>query len=188
MTCLLLPISVLGYFCIAIFVNPKNMVANPDVFLYLGSVLLALCASGFYFAVLHYWIGCVHSFRWDGHCLQYRTVMSRTLQQRLSDEIEHVSVRRRIRLRRKQEHGDRSVSEEATNFELGMGTLQNADALFAALKAEVERRASVVASVVLPSVTARTLADDPHVSRRRRTGLLAGQAGLWQAVERYLPK
>ncbi len=154
-TCLLLPISVLGYFCIAIFVNPKNMVANPDVFLYLGSVLLVLCASGFYFAVLHYWIGCVHSFRWDGHCLQYRTVMSRTLQQRLSDEIEHVSVRR----------PNSSQAEAGTwrsvrfrggdRLKLQVGTLQNADALFAALKAEVERRASVVASVVLPSVTDR---------------------------------
>ena len=154
-TCLLLPISVLGYFCIAVFVNPKNMVANPDVFLYLGSVLLVLCTIGFYFAVLHYWIGCVHSFRWDGHSLQYRTVMSRTLQQRLGNEIEHVSARRPNSSQAEAGTWRSVCFRGGDRLKLQVGTLQNADALFAALKAEVERRASDVSSVMLPSVTAQ---------------------------------
>ncbi|MEZ6073666.1 MAG: hypothetical protein R3C10_26150 [Pirellulales bacterium] len=91
---MLLAVAVVGIAMLAVAVRPKNLVADPPIFFLAGAVLLTLCLTAFYFAVPSYWLGCVHSFRWDGRCLEYRTALSRTRHLRFVDEIEDAIARR----------------------------------------------------------------------------------------------
>jgi len=65
-SCLLLAIALLGGMCLAVFLQPKNLVADPIFFLLLGCTLLFLCAAGFYSSVVRYWTASARWFQWDG--------------------------------------------------------------------------------------------------------------------------
>jgi len=153
LSCILLAISFVGGMCILIYFKPNNILPRPTSMLLLGSALLALCAAGLYFLVLRHWLGCVRSFRWDGECLQYRTVFSRTLQQRHVEEVESASARRPSSSRGESSSWRIVRFHDGDRLKLHFGTLQNADELFVALKTAVDRRASIVLPGSLPPVT-----------------------------------
>ncbi|MCA9128609.1 MAG: hypothetical protein KDB22_16090, partial [Planctomycetales bacterium] len=163
-SCILAAIAVPACFSLAIGIVPKNQISSPLVFLALGVVLLTLCGVLFYYAVLSYWLGCVRSFRWDGRCLEYRTVFSAVLQQRLADEVEQVSAKRPFS--RQEEAGSWRLIRfrDGTSIKLQLGILHNAESLFLALKAETLKHPRI--SLDLPKV------DHSHP--------------LWSAVEPYL--
>lgn len=171
-TCFLLTISAVACLCLAVFVAPQHLVANVSLFLLLGSTLLMLCALGFYFSALDFWLGCVHSFRWDGDVLRYRTAFFRALRERFGDEIEDVSAQRRSSSRG--EAGTwRSIRfRDGTRIKLHVGILENADALYSCLKTHVEqRRMSLASEQMLPPVIPEILPwhlIQSHLEKRER--------------------
>ncbi|MEZ6133265.1 MAG: hypothetical protein R3C59_31745 [Planctomycetaceae bacterium] len=151
-SCLLLAVAGVGLMMLAVALRPRNLVANPSVFLLAGSGLTALCATGFYFVVPRFWLGCVHSFRWDGRCLEYRTVLSRTRHQCLAEEIETAVARRSS-----SSQGEAGTSRlirlrDGSQITLQIGILQNAESLFRAIKVDVERRADLDLPRDLPAL------------------------------------
>lgn len=152
-SCLLLAVAVVGLMMLAVGLRPKNLVADPTVFLLAGSLLLALCATGFYFATPRYWLGCVHSFCWDGRFLEYRTVLSRTRHQRFADEIEDVLARRTDSSQGEAGTWRQIRFRDGSRIKLHIGILQNAEPLFRALKTDIRRRADLDLPRVLPTLT-----------------------------------
>ena len=163
-SCILAAVAVPALFSLTIGMVPRNQIANPFVFLALGVVSLTLCGALFYYAVLSYWLGCVRSFRWNGLCLEYRTVFSGIPRQRQADEVEQVSAKRPHS--RQEEAGSWRLIRfrDGTSIKLQLGILHNAEALFLVLKAETLKHPQN--SVGLPKV------DHSHP--------------LWSAVEPYL--
>ncbi|MFO0869213.1 MAG: hypothetical protein U0935_09785 [Pirellulales bacterium] len=154
-SCLLLAIAVVGGMCLAVFLQPKNLLANPLVFLLLGLALLSLAGAGFYAIVVHYWLGTMRWFQWDGTHLRYRTLLSGKLHERYIDEIVAVSARRPCS--QEGELGTWRVIHwrDGERLKLPVGTLHHATQLYAELKAAVERRASGSSAEALPPVTPR---------------------------------
>lgn len=165
-SCILLAIALPGGMCLAVFLQPKNLVGNPMVFLFLGIVLLTLSATGFCSGVVRYWLGCMHSFHWDGNCLRYRTIFSRTMRERYRNEIEDASARRPNSSRGESGTWRLVRFRDGSRVKLQIGTLQNADKLFAALRAVVE----TTARDGLPRSIAAVTSDHP----------------LWPKIESHL--
>lgn len=163
---LLLPISVLGGMCLAVFFQPKNLVADPFVFLLLGVALLSLTGAGFYAAVVRFWVNSVRWFQWDESYLRYRTMFSAAPQERYVDEIEAVLARRPNSPQG--ELGTWRVIQfrDGGRLKLQVGALQNADRLFQALKEIVERRKTRISVEPIRPITS--------------------EHPLWPAVESHL--
>ncbi|MAT14923.1 MAG: hypothetical protein CMJ46_06600 [Planctomyces sp.] len=142
-SCLLLAVASVGLLMLAVALRPKNLVDDPSVFLLSGSVLLLLSATGFYYTVPRYWKGCVYSFRWDGNCLEYRTVLSRKQYKRFANEIEH-AIARRMSSSQGEAGTSRQIRfRDGRRIKLYIGILQNAEPLFRAIKTAVQRRADL---------------------------------------------
>lgn len=133
-------VSLVALMCLTVFANPRGVVGFPLAFLGSGVVLLALSGAGFYFGVVQYWLGLVHSFSWDGQVLRYRTLWSRFERERYFDEIESVETRGRDSSR-----GESGVAwllrfRDGERIKFPSDTLPNARLLGAALKREIDRR------------------------------------------------
>jgi len=125
--CLLVALASTAIPILAVGLHP-NPGLDRRIFIALGCVILSLCGLGFYFGVARYWIGCVRWYHFDGHTLNYRTVFSWRVCQRLVDELELVSLRRpgSWRLLR---------FRDGVQIKLHVGTLQNASILYDRLRA-----------------------------------------------------
>jgi hypothetical protein len=125
--CLLVTLASIAIPVLAVGLHP-NPGVDRKIFIALGCIILFFCGLGFYFGVARYWIGCVRWYHFDVHTLNYRTVFSSRVCQKLVDELELVSLRRPgswglVRFR------------DGVQLKLHVGTLQNASILYDRLKA-----------------------------------------------------
>lgn len=138
--CLLLAVAAFAAMILgAALRNPRD-VPNPLVFHALGGLLLALCAAGFYFGVLRHWIGCVRWFRLSQGVFSYRTVLSRTVRQRLWDDLELVAAPRPGASRAMGKSYRTLRFRDGEQIQLHFAELTNAAALIDRLTSEGLRR------------------------------------------------
>jgi hypothetical protein len=156
--CLLTTLASTAIPILAVGLHP-NPGVDRRIFIALGCVILSLCGLGLYFGVARYWIGCVRWYHFDGHALNYRTVFSGRVCQKLVDELELVSLRRPgswwlLRFR------------DGVQLKLHVGTLQNASILCDRLKA---------------------LTVDHEIAKDTRPVKIVGSDHvMWQKIQRHL--
>jgi hypothetical protein len=138
-TCLLLPLAFVAILVLRVAFHPDPGIGDRPVFLALGSVLISLCAIGFYYGVLRYWIGCVRWFRYDGGTLRYRTVLSSRVQQRPVAEFDLLVSRRPTSNQAEAGSWRLLRFRDGAQLKLHVGVLQNASALYERLKAQTIR-------------------------------------------------
>lgn len=138
LTVLLAVVALLGTACWGIYANPKDLIANPSVFLWLGLTLLTLALVGWYVGVARYWRGSVRRFSWDGERLVFRTLFSRRWHDYRAEEIVALSARR---TNARREFGSlRYVRfRDGRSVKLPVGPLENAERLYVELKSAMER-------------------------------------------------
>lgn len=139
-----------------------------------GVTLIALSSLGLCLAVPNYWRGCIHNFSWDGRTLRFRTVFSRRVREQAAREIVKVAATR-PNSRQEQSGTWRLVRfRDGSIVKLHVGILQNAHALFTAVKTAIEQHKSDQMGLSMASV----LPDD-HLWPLIRPHLADGEAVDW---------
>jgi hypothetical protein len=165
-TCLFAAVGSVAISILGVAFHPSSSIGDRRLFLALGCVLLSLCAIGFHFGVLRYWIGCVRWYRFDGRVLNYRTVFSSRIGQRLVDELDLVVSRRPPSHQAEAGSWKLLRFRDGEELKLHIGILQNASALYDQLKALAVRN---------------------RIARGRRPSANFGtDHPLWQAIQPHL--
>ncbi|WP_146115645.1 MULTISPECIES: hypothetical protein [Pirellulaceae] len=179
LACLLIPLGLAGWFIMAVAFHPAK-IGNPFVFLTLGVLLMGLVLTGFYFLVMHTWLGCVRWYSTTGQGFAYRTVFSRTEVHRLwSDIVSYTAHRPSTRRGRESTFGivrfqDRSL------IKLHLGMLQNV----APLVDEIKQRLIEQHRHEIP-LTLRALDEEHPLWNRVAPHRQPGEIILWIGTADY---
>ncbi|WP_146676281.1 hypothetical protein [Pirellula sp. SH-Sr6A] len=165
-TCLLIAIGTVALLILGVAFHPNPGVGDRRLFLALGCVLLSLCAIGFYFGVLRYWIGCVRWYRLDGRVLHYRTVLSSSISQRFVDELDSVASHRPTSQQAEAGSWRLLRFRDGEQLKLHVGILQNASTLYEELKALKTR--------------------NRIAKGRRPSSIFGSDHPMWQAIQPHL--
>jgi hypothetical protein len=170
-TFLLLAVAAFATMILGAALRNPGLVPNAIVLYLLGGLLLALGAAGFYFGVLRYWIGCVRWFRLSQGVLSYRTAWSRTIRQRLCDDLDLVAAYQPASTCDMAAACRTLRSRDGERIKLHLAELQNAAALYDRLKSEGLRRWRRSERPSLPAMSAddpRSLALQPYLEEGER--------------------